>query len=132
MLLPLPHLLDAPLAPPSAETRACARRFVEASAVPLAALADLIAPAVAPSGFETKADCELTAKQVGYDRYFGVGRSELSPADTLARAALAAVRQVSLNAAEGHSLSPIEEHLIIAALREGLLMICADGEASGG
>jgi hypothetical protein len=132
MLLPMPHLLDAELELPSAETRACVRRFLEASAGPLAALADLVAPAADPGGFAAKSHYGLTAKQVGYDRYFGVGRSELSPTDTLARAALDAVRGMSLNAAEGHSLSPIEEHLIIAALRQGLEMICPDGETSSG
>jgi hypothetical protein len=128
MRLPMPHLFETALDEVSEETRASVRRFIEARPGLVEGISHL---PTSPSAVEESRAASiggaiggLTRKQVEYDRYFGVQRSELRPAEALARAALQSLREVSINAAEGHSLSPVEEHLFSVALREGLAMLC--------
>jgi hypothetical protein len=124
MRLPMPHLFETALDEVSEETRASVRRFIDARPGVVEAISHLPTSPSAVEESRAASIIGLTSKQVEYDRYFGVQRSELRPAEALARAALQSLREVSINAAEGHSLTPVEEHLFSVALREGLAMLC--------
>jgi hypothetical protein len=128
MLLPVPQLLETALDEVSAETRVLVRRFVEARSPLIDANSGLSTSKSAPDETHVTPVRMSANKQAEYDRYFAVERSEVCPAETLARAALESFQEVSLNAATGHSLTPIEEHLLGTALREGLAMLCAARE----
>jgi hypothetical protein len=120
----MPHLFETALDEVSEETRSSVRHFIEARPGLVEGISHLPTSRSAVDEPRAASIVGLTVKQVEYDRYFGVRRSELRPAEALARAALESLREVSLNAAEGHSLSPVEEHLLSVALREGLAMLC--------
>src|SRR5689334_1343566 len=111
MLLPIPYLLEQPLGEAKRETREAARRFIVAPPSSLAGLADHVPAGVSGGDDDANVTPGISARQARYDRYFAVARTAAAPSDTLIRATLAAVGEVARNAASGHSLAAVEEHL---------------------